>query len=163
MKSVKVANFLIVLSFLFTGILSCQKKNAPDVSPVATDSKESSVGPEHIRLQHILIGFNGSIPGKTIERNLEDAQKLASEVLSKAKTNNSDFDALVREFTDDQAPGIYGLSNFGVTPQGDEFPRERMVGAFGDVGFQLKVGEVGLATYDKSKSPYGFHIIKRLN
>ena len=31
-----------------------------------------------------------------------------------------------------------------------------------DVGFKLKVGEVGLAEPDAEKSPFGYHIIKRL-
>jgi parvulin-like peptidyl-prolyl isomerase len=37
-----------------------------------------------------------------------------------------------------------------------------MVPAFGDVGFQLDAGQVGMASYDRDKSPYGWHIIKRL-
>jgi len=41
-------------------------------------------------------------------------------------------------------------------------PRDEMAPAFGDVGFALKVGEVGMAPYDKTKSPFGIHIIKRL-
>jgi hypothetical protein len=36
-----------------------------------------------------------------------------------------------------------------------------MAGAFGDVGFQLEVGGIGLAEYDPSTSPFGYHIIKR--
>jgi hypothetical protein len=40
--------------------------------------------------------------------------------------------------------------------------RGNMAAAFGDVGFKLKVGEVGLAEPDAQKSPFGFHIIKRL-
>ena len=42
------------------------------------------------------------------------------------------------------------------------FPRSRMVGAFGDVGFPLEVGEIGLANYDPDTSKYGWHIIKRI-
>ncbi len=45
---------------------------------------------------------------------------------------------------------------------GQYMPRTGLVPAFGDVGFTLKVGEVGLATFDAEKSPFGFHIIKRL-
>lgn len=41
-------------------------------------------------------------------------------------------------------------------------PREDMAPAFGNVGFALKVGEVGMAPYDKTTSPFGIHIIKRL-
>lgn len=41
-------------------------------------------------------------------------------------------------------------------------PRAAMVAAFGDVGFSLGEGEVGLAEFDEEKSPFGWHIIKRL-
>ena len=41
-------------------------------------------------------------------------------------------------------------------------PRSAMVSAFGDVGFDLEVGELGLATFDAEASPFGWHIIKRL-
>jgi parvulin-like peptidyl-prolyl isomerase len=37
-----------------------------------------------------------------------------------------------------------------------------MVPAFGNVGFSLAPGEIGMAEYDPRTSPYGWHIIKRL-
>ncbi|MDA0667388.1 MAG: peptidylprolyl isomerase [Planctomycetota bacterium] len=47
--------------------------------------------------------------------------------------------------------------------QGDTpHPRAAMVAAFGDVGFSLAEGEVGIASFDEEKSPFGWHIIKRL-
>jgi parvulin-like peptidyl-prolyl cis-trans isomerase-like protein len=42
-------------------------------------------------------------------------------------------------------------------------PRAAMVPAFGDVGFALEVGEVGMAEYDDAASPFGWHIIKRIS
>ena len=74
-----------------------------------------------------------------------------------------DFDALVRELTDDSPPGIYRLSNLGVTSASGEYPRNRMVAAFGNVGFGLGVGDIGMADFDPRTSPYGWHIIKRLS
>lgn len=41
-------------------------------------------------------------------------------------------------------------------------PRAAMVPAFGDVGFALEVGEVGVASFDEQASPFGWHVIKRL-
>ena len=32
----------------------------------------------------------------------------------------------------------------------------------GNVGWRLKVGEIGTAGFDAKNSPYGWHIIKRL-
>jgi parvulin-like peptidyl-prolyl isomerase len=37
-----------------------------------------------------------------------------------------------------------------------------MVPAFGDVGFTLRVGEIGLAPHDPTTSPFGWHVIKRI-
>lgn len=143
--------------------MSCTKKNESKTEEMKPPAATQSADVQHITVQHILVGFKGSLPGKPISRSKEEAAALANKILAEAKKPDSKFDALVKENTDDQAPGIYGMSNFGVPPQGEEFPRDQMVPAFGDVGFKLQVGEVGLAEYDPRTSPYGFHIIKRIN
>lgn len=118
--------------------------------------------PEHIQVQHILIGFTGSVGGKQITRTQDESKKLAYEILGRAR-KGEDFDALVKQYTDDSAPGIYGMSNTGIAPSmPGESARNRMVAAFGDVGFKLKVGEIGIADYEPRTSPFGWHIIKRV-
>jgi hypothetical protein len=88
---------------------------------------------------------------------------LAYQVLDMAKSGQ-DYDQLVVQYTDDQAPGIYKMSNSGVAPlSADEYSRDGMVPAFGNVGFTLQVGEIGIADYNPATSPYGWHIIKRVN
>lgn len=116
--------------------------------------------PEHIKVQHILISFEGKLPGKNITRSEPEAKKLAYEVLERAR-QGEDFDMLVKQYTDDAHPGIYGMANMEVAPNQGEFPRNKMVRAFGDVGFALKVGEIGISDFDPKTSPFGFHIIKR--
>lgn len=161
---------------LFLLPLACKTASSP-ATPAATASPEAAVTPapeaaapapapatapaEHIKLQHILIAFAGKVPGKNITRTQDEARALAAQVLERAK-KGEDFDALVKTYTDDRAPGIYSLANTGVTPSGDEFARNRMVPAFGDVGFSLAPGEIGMAEYDPARSPFGWHIIKRL-
>ena len=125
--------------------------------PAAASAKE----PEHITIQHVLIGFTGSVPGKNITRTQDEAKKLAEEILARAK-KGEDFDGLVKKYTDDSPPGIYAMANNGVAPAAGEYARKGMVPAFGDAGFPLQVGEFGMASYDKTKSPYGWHIVKRL-
>jgi len=120
--------------------------------------------PDHITVQHILIAFAGSIPEKTIMRTKEDAEKLANEIWDRAKKGD-DFDALVKEYTDDVYPGVYKMSNFDAETDMDqgESPRAKMVKEFGDVSFKLSVNEVGMAEFSPERSKYGWHIIKRLN
>ena len=129
---------------------------APGTLPV-----KPNPAPAHITVQHILIGFAGSVPGKGITRTQDEARKLAYEILARAR-KGEDFDALVKQYTDDAPPGIYSMANTGTTKSGEEFQREQMVPAFGNVGFNISVGNIDIADYSPETSPYGWHIIKRL-
>ena len=117
----------------------------------------------NVALHGLLIGFQGSIPGKTITRTKAEAEKLAQEVLGKAR-NGENMDALVQQYTDDQFPGVYDLSNTGVTPDKSkgEYGRGEMVKGCSDTAFGLSVGNVGISNPDPSSSPFGWHLIKRL-
>ena len=119
--------------------------------------------PERVTVQHILIAFKGSIPDPKVTRSRAEAEALALKIFERAKAGE-DFDALVKTFTNDEYPGIYSMSNRDVTPDPakPEYPRARMVKAFGDVSFGLDIGGIGLAVYDPATSKYGWHIIKRL-
>jgi parvulin-like peptidyl-prolyl isomerase len=143
---------------------SCRKSEAPPPAPApATVAQAAPAGPDRVVVQHILIAFQGTIPDAKVTRTREEAEKLAGETLARAKAGE-DFDALVKALTDDQHPGIYRMANAGVEPDSakEEYSRTRMVKGFGDVGFSLAVGEVGLASFDPASSKYGWHIIKRL-
>jgi hypothetical protein len=140
---------------------------APDSATRAAGARTSTMPvepttpPEHIEVQHVLIAFEGKVPGKVVTRSQAAAEKLAQEILERAR-NGEDFDELVRKYTDDQWPGIYGLSNRGIDPVGGEIARDGMVKGFSDVSFSLSPGNVGMTAYDPKTSPYGWHIIKRL-
>ena len=151
----KITLLSLMLLALPTGAMSLMMAagDPPQSQPAAE--------PEHIQVQHILIGFTGSVRGKNITRSQEDAKKLAYEILARAK-KGEDYDAMVKQYTDDSAPGIYGMSNRGVSPAQGEYERDRMVAAFGDVGFKLKAGEIGIADFDPKTSPFGYHVIKRV-
>ena len=107
---------------------------------------------EKIEIQHILIAFKGAPRMTKVTRSRDEAKALAEKIYAEV-VGGGDFDALVKEHTDDSAPGIYPLTQAG---------RRGMVKSFGDVGFRLKVGEIGVAPWDATASPYGWHIIKRL-
>lgn len=119
--------------------------------------------PSAITVQHCLIGFVGSVPGKTIRRSQEAAAELAAQLLEKAKAGE-DFDAIVKAYTNDSPPGIYQMANSGLPAdsRAEVYSRDKMVPAFGNVGFKLEVGEYGMSAHDPQASPFGWHIIKRL-
>jgi len=145
---VKLKIWIVCLAFLLV-FISCGKKEP--------------IEPDRITVQHILISFKGSIPKPSVTRTREEAESLAHEIFERAK-KGEDFDALVKEYTDDQHPGIYKMANVDIPPDQSqqEYSRTRMVKAFGDVSFSLPVGGIGLAVFDPETSKYGWHIIKRL-
>jgi len=136
--------------------------SGPDVVPEQPEFLENGE-PSVITVQHCLIGFVGSVRGKTISRSKDAAGELAAKLLEKAKSGES-FDAIVKAYTNDSPPGIYTLANTGVRADSRSgiYSRDGMVPAFGDVGFKLKVGEYGMSEHDPIASPYGWHIIKRI-
>ena len=160
----KLAFILLLIPLIILG--SCKKgeeieETVPAEKPAEAEKTMSE--PERIEVQHILISFQGAIPDEKVTRTQEEAEALAQDLLARAKAGE-DFDVLVKEFTDDQHPGIYRMLNIGIQPDtaSQEYPRERMVKAFGDVGFSLPVGEIGMTSFDPDTSKYGWHIIKRL-
>jgi parvulin-like peptidyl-prolyl isomerase len=151
----------------FVGI-SCTPSSAPSEKQPApqTSAAEDLLPngePKEVTVQHCLIAFQGSLGDQPVRRTKEEAEKLAKDLMKMLEAGDK-FDEIVRQFTDDSAPGIYTMSNHGVPadPTRSVAPRGDMVQAFGDVGFKLKVGEYGLADYDPEKSKFGWHIIKRL-
>ncbi|MCB9894201.1 MAG: peptidylprolyl isomerase [Planctomycetes bacterium] len=121
---------------------------------------------KRVKIQHVLIGRYFSDPdGKHKRLSPEEAEALAAEVYAKAKEGES-FNKLVREYTYDttegEPPGSYIMVADKDAANKLQTWREGMVPAFGDVGWRLEIGEVGVAMYDRAKSWYGYHIIKRI-
>lgn len=152
----------------FLGLGCSQPPRGEEPADVYLDTYDAKE-PNKITVQHCLIGFRGSSISKPVDRTKAEAVELANELLKRAKSGE-DFDKIVEEYTDDSHPGIYSMVNFGfvgdLSPMKDAadriYERKSMVAAFGDVGFQLEVGGVGMSKHDPKKSPFGFHIIKRI-
>ncbi|NUQ35085.1 MAG: peptidylprolyl isomerase [Planctomycetaceae bacterium] len=106
---------------------------------------------DRVVVSHILISFAGAgVPGA--KGSLQDAEKLTAEIYKRLNAGE-DFETLRKQYTNDTGPKTYTMTSQS---------RKGMVAAFGDTGWRLKVNETGVAGYDNKKSPYGFHIIKRL-
>ena len=116
--------------------------------------------PDVVSVQHILIGFKKKVPGKNLDRTKKEAGELAAEVLRRAQ-EGQDFEALITEFTDDTRSG-YVVTNDDAPLRARSYERSKLAVYFGDVAFGLEVGEVGMAKYHPGNSPYGWHIIKRI-
>ena len=127
------------------------------VVPLSARKGES----DKIVVQHILIGFKKSVPNQTLERDKRTARTLAEQLLERALAGE-DFDALVKEYTNDKYPGILLLTNKDAPRIAGGTMRSQVVAKFGDLSFRLEVDEIGIAAYHAASSPYGWHVIKRL-
>lgn len=136
--------------------------DGPPQTPMTPTPSASTPAPDRITIDHILIGVKG--PRFPQGRRAEAAARSAAyELLEKLKAGG-DWDAAKRTNSEDPPPGgPYALANRGVRPSGPgEYGRDTMVPGFGDVGFALAVGAIGIADFDAVKSPFGYHIIKRV-
>ena len=122
------------------------------------NEKAEKDGVQLVEVQHLLVSFAGT--GTRATRTKSEAEALAGDLWQQIQ-DGADFEALIREHTDDSPPGIYTMVD-GVAPGPGQYPRRGMVAAFGNVGWRLDVGEFGVAGFDADTSPYGWHIIKRL-
>lgn len=110
------------------------------------------VADEAITVQHILISFEGAPRMTGVTRSQRDAKAMAEKLYAQLLTG-ADFAQLMKTHSNDPGPGEYPMT---------KATRGQMVKSFGDVGFRLKVGEIGVAPHDKQASPFGWHIIKRV-
>lgn len=154
---------VVALSLVLVALGGCGDSGEAGKGDPVKSSARSDKAPERIVVDHILIGVRSPnfAQGK---RTAEEAKKFAYELMDKLKAGG-DWDALKKANSEDPPPGgPYGLANHGVRPAGPprEFGRKDMVPAFGDVGFTLEVGELGMADFDARTSPFGFHLIKRV-
>lgn len=128
----------------------------PDDSPLGRDAAATLARPEQavdsVRVQHVLIAFVGAMRGSESKHTYEEARTLAADVLARARAGE-DFGALVKQYSNDDGPGTYTLTQAN---RGD------YAASFSAVAFRLAVGEIGVAAYQPSKCPFGWHIIKRL-
>jgi parvulin-like peptidyl-prolyl isomerase len=126
-----------------------------------------AVEPDQVTVDHILIAAKNDM-GKATDRSRVEAERIARDLLAQLQAGTADWAALKQKHSDDGNPGQprggpYTLLNHGVpgADQRTKVRRDGMVKGFGDLSFRLKVGELGLAEMG-ADSPYGFHIIKRL-
>jgi len=132
----------------------------PPAAFAEKQKKKKNKNPDTVTVQHVLISFKGKT-SEPVERTKKQAEKLAWEIFDRAEAGE-DFDALVQEYTNDSHPGIYTMVNRGVPQKAGTSKREDMAVSFGDVSFRLDVGEIGMARFHVELSPFGWHIIKRL-
>ncbi len=128
----------------------------PDDTPLGQDCARIMARPEveapQVKVQHVLLAFVGAKRGSESKRTYAEARSATVQVLSRARSGD-DFAALVKQHSGDDGDGIFTLT---ATNRAD------FAVNFAAISCRLAVGEVGVAAHHASKSPFGWHVIKRL-
>lgn len=106
---------------------------------------------EYAEVQHVLVGWKDSPAARDPRakaRSKEDAEKLAKDILAKAKTE--DMAKLMKEYSEDPGSKDSGRP-YTVTED------EQLVEPFINIGLRLDIGEAGIV-----KTEFGYHVIKRI-
>ncbi len=102
----------------------------------------------------------GQYPPELSPEQDQERQNLEKELMALQDSLKAEIGAGTKTLDDARkefmaSPAMQKIQTYSWTP------REKMVPAFSQIGFGLKVGEVGLAEYDPQNSPFGWHIILR--
>ena len=116
-----------------------------------------------LTIQHCLVGVKGH--GTKAERTAAEAEALAAEIYARAKAGE-DFDLLVKNHSDDIYPCLYSMT-LGPEASPGVYLRDQVAPpALGATAWRLAVDEIGIVPFDGEaadpKSPYGWHLVKRL-
>ncbi|MGE0397108.1 MAG: peptidylprolyl isomerase [Kofleriaceae bacterium] len=121
----------------------------PDPLESADILARTEVSKEGVKVQHVLIGWKGAPGARTATRTKQEADELTKKVFELAKSGKPMAD-LMKEYSED--PGSKDNARIY-----DVAPDAPMVEPFKNLSLRLKENEVGVV-----KSPFGFHIIKRV-
>lgn len=116
-----------------------------DINPEISDDEARTITVEHILIK--TYALDGT--GKKIEyseSSKEDARKQAEEILELARSEDSDFEELVLEYSEGEKESY-------------SFGKGETEAAFEEAAFNLETGEIS----EIVETQYGYHIIKCIN
>lgn len=119
----------------------------PGEDPAACPGPQAKVD-DDIQVGHVLIGWDGSLPGEKVGRTKDQALQLATQIAHEARKPGTDFVKLIWQHSQDPGPGVYK-----VTPD----MRGRYVPQFTAMALTLGVGQV-----DVVETRFGYHVMKRV-
>jgi hypothetical protein len=132
--------------------------NKPQPSPVQSgDILDRPRKTKRAWVKHILIGWRdlepiyaGEMDPRARGRSATEALRLAKQISARAKAGEK-FEMLMKLHSEDKGSAASGMAY-------EVYPEAKLVAAFRRLGLRLEVDEVGVV-----RSPYGWHVMKRID
>jgi protein-disulfide isomerase len=103
-------------------------------------------------LRHLLVQYQGARGAEAkVTRSKDDARALANKLHEELVTKHATFDALVRQYSDDQSAPDGGMLG--------RFTKGELMPEINDVVFAMAAGEVSPVV----ETPFGFHLFLRVD
>jgi len=119
-------------------------------TPMPEGSDSTQGQPTEMAARHLLVAYQGALRASpSVIRTKQEAEARSKEALTRARAGE-DFEALVKEFSDEPGAAERGGSL-------GRFQRGMMVPAFEKAAFKLAPGEVS----EIVETQFGFHVIQR--
>lgn len=152
---------------LLVAVVACSDTQEPAVQRPRVRGEGE---PRRVAIERILISYRGNPFEIPARRTLEEAQRVARQVLRRAQAGEN-FVALRDGYSDDREPGAqtangpYFFCNYGIDPDPTRPQVPRMLRAnmgrrLGDAAFKMQQGEIALIEYDAQDYSAGFEVIR---
>jgi hypothetical protein len=142
--------------FALPGCVRCEtaaSRGKSDAGAALATSSGSDAGEKRASFLHLLVAYKGAARAPaSITRTKQEARARARELLLRAR-GGENFEQLIMEQSDDQVKHQY----HGYT---GPIPQEGRFLDFTTTGFSLKPGQIAGRL---AETPYGYHVIKRID
>ena len=141
-----------IAALALAGMAGCSERTVQSDDILAREAVTADAKVKHVLIawKELAPAFQGRLDARAAERTKEEADRLALEILDKARKGEPSFEVLMRDHSEDTNNARTGEA-YGVSPSA------RLVAPFKNLGLRLEVGEVGIV-----ETRYGWHIIKRV-
>jgi len=120
------------------------------------------VSPRRVKVKQILVRWSGARDPRGSKLDRSEAELLARALLARAR-NGTEFKKLVANEADAglEVEILTVVADFKTRGAG-EYSRADLPPALAELVFNLDVGEVGLCEFHEKESPYGWHVVLRV-
>jgi hypothetical protein len=122
----------------------------------------ATLSPGRVTVRQLLVTFQGA-KGAAVARTREEAEALAARLEREARAG-ADFEALAREHNDGGTlfPARFSAVEGAIDAAPDDFRRANLPRGLARAAFDLAVGEIALVEYHEEDSPFGWHLVLRV-